>query len=59
MTLDLKKKELELMKVNCAKAEMQMKIFEAHENIKRLEENIIVQDDRIKELEKEINELKK
>lgn len=56
--LELKKKQVELMKVECAKAEMEMKIFEAHENIKRLEENIANQDARVEILKKEINELK-
>jgi len=52
--LELKKKEVELMKVECAKAEMQMKIYEAHENIKRLEDNIANQEKRITELKEEI-----
>ena len=31
--LELKKKQVELMKVECAKAEMEMKIYELEENI--------------------------
>ena len=56
--LDLKKKELELMKVQCAKSEMELRIFEAHENIKRLKLNIENQDKRIEELNIDIKELK-
>lgn len=58
MTLEIKKKQVELMKVQCAKAEMEMKIFEAQENIKRLENNIVNQQKRIDELEREIEKLK-
>ena len=56
--LELKKKQVELMKVECAKAEMEMKIFEAHENIKRLEDNIANQEARVEVLKEEIKELK-
>lgn len=56
--LELKKKEVELMKVTCAKAEMEMKIFEFEENIQRLKDNIKVQEDKMSSLEQEINELK-
>jgi cell division protein FtsL len=52
--LELKKKKLERMKVECAKAEMEMRIFEAEENIKRLESNIINQKKRMDELDEEI-----
>ena len=56
--LDLKKKQVELMRVECAKAEMQMKILEIKQNIKRLEANIVIQDKKIQELSKEINNIK-
>ena len=56
--LELKKKELEKMKVICAKAEMEMKIFESEENIKRLKYNIDNQEKRILELDIEIKNLK-
>lgn len=59
MMLEIKKKQVELMRVECAKAEMQMKILEMQENIKRLETNITIQDCRIEELNTEINNLKK
>jgi len=57
--LELKKKELERMKVHCGKAEMEMRIFEAQENIERLMANIEIQDKRIDELDKEISTLRK
>ncbi len=58
MTLDLKKKELELMKVECGRQEMLVRVLEAQENIERLNKNIKIQEERIKELNEEIKELK-
>lgn len=46
------------MKVECAKAEMEMKIYEAQENIKRLQDNIEHQASKMASLREEINELK-
>ncbi len=46
------------MKVECAKVEMEMRIYESQENIKRLEDNITLQLDKIESLKIEINELK-
>lgn len=57
--LELKKKRLELMKVECAKAEMEMRIYEHEENINRLKENITIQEGRCIELNKEIEEITK
>jgi|TARA_R110000851_G_scaffold85715_3_gene186250 archaellum component FlaC len=57
--LELKKKQVELMKVECAKAEMDMKIMESEENIQRLKDNMANQDTRIATLKEEINELNK
>ncbi len=56
--LELKKKEVELMKVECAKAEMSMKIMESEENIQRLKDNMANQDSRIESLKEEIKQLK-
>lgn len=53
--LELKKMKLERMKVECAKAEMEMRIFEAEENINRLKKNIINQQKRMDELDENIN----
>jgi polyhydroxyalkanoate synthesis regulator phasin len=57
--LELKKKKVELMKVECAKAEMDMKIMESEENIQRLRENMSNQDSRIEALKEEIKQLTK
>lgn len=57
--LELKKKEVELMKVECAKAEMSMKVMESEENIQRLKDNMANQDVRIAALKEEIKELNK
>lgn len=57
MTLELKKKQLELMKVECGKQEMLLRVFESQENIERLNQNIEIQDKRILELKEEIKEL--
>ena len=54
MNLETKKKELELAKVTCAKQEMEFKILERLEDIKRLEESIEVQNKRIEELKQEL-----
>ena len=47
------------MKVECAKAEMDMKIMESEENIQRLRDNMANQDSRIEVLKEEIKELTK
>lgn len=52
--LELKKKQLERMKVECAKAEMLMKIYESEMNIQRLNENITIQETRMSALDVEI-----
>ena len=46
------------MKVECAKAEMGMKVMESEENIQRLKDNMANQDIRIDALKEEIKELK-
>ena len=53
-TLELARKQLEREKVLVAKKEMEFKILERLEDIKRLEENIKIQDARAAELEIEI-----
>jgi coenzyme F420-reducing hydrogenase delta subunit len=54
MSLERKKKELEIAKVECAKQEMEYKILERMEEIKRLEENILIQEGRIEQLKMEL-----
>ena len=55
MNLEMRKKTVERMKVECAKADMQLRIYESEENIQRLKENIKIQDDKLVELDKELN----
>lgn len=52
--LDKARKKLELMKVKCAKEEMQFKILERQADIDRIKQSINAQDERIKELETEL-----
>lgn len=55
--LEIKKIELQKMKVLCAKQEMELKVLEKKEDIKRLEENIENQQRTIESLEKQIAQL--
>ena len=57
MNLEVKKKELELSKVSCAKEEMEFKILEREADIARLKQNIENQDRRIAEIKEEIASL--
>ncbi len=54
MSLNSKRKNLELSRVTLAKEEMLFKIEEMKEEIKRLEGFIVVQDEKIKSLKQEI-----
>jgi hypothetical protein len=56
MSLEIKKKKLELAKVMCAKQELELKILEREEEILRLMDNIKVQDKKIEELKQELGE---
>ena len=56
--LDLMKKETERHKVLGAKMEYELKILEREQDIVRLRENIIKQQERIEELDEEIRLLK-
>ena len=56
--LEQKKKELELMKVKCAKEEMLLRIEESLDQIERLKFNIENQDKRIEEIEIELESIK-
>jgi SMC interacting uncharacterized protein involved in chromosome segregation len=57
MSIEKAKIKLEIMKVICGAEEMKYKIMERKADIKRLEENIIIQENRIKELEAKLTEL--
>jgi hypothetical protein len=52
--LDLEKKKADLLRVQSAKADMLVKIMEREEDIERLKANIEIQDNKIKEIMKEI-----
>jgi hypothetical protein len=51
MSLELMRKKLELTKVKASKEEMEFNILLKMEDVKRLEENIVKQNERIMELE--------
>jgi len=53
--LEIKKLELERMKVECAKAEMLVRIMENEANIERLNLNIAIQEKRIQEITEQLN----
>ena len=58
MSLDLKRKELELIKVRAAQAELEFRIDESLDNIERLKNHIIVQQEHAIKLEEEIKQFK-
>lgn len=57
MSLEKKKKVVELHRVQGARMDMELKIEERQEEIKRLQDNIKIQIQREKELEEEIKSL--
>ena len=56
--LEIKKLELQKMKVSTGKMEMEYKVLERLDDIKRLEENIANQENALKEIQEQINKLK-
>ncbi len=54
---EIKKLKLELLKVGTAKAELEFKIEERFEEIKRIKEHILIQEKRENELTKQIKDL--
>jgi len=57
MSLEKKKIELDIMKAQTAKLELQFKIEKIKEDIQRMNEHIQLQDDRVEELKEELNNL--
>jgi hypothetical protein len=57
--LDLKRMKLELIKVGAAKAELQFKIEERLDDIRRIEDNIKIQESRENELMQKIADSEK
>ena len=51
--LEKKRKEVELIRVRSAKAEMELQIEERYAEIERIKKNIEIQDKRISQLQKE------
>lgn len=58
MSLETKRKEVELLKVSAAKAELEFKILEKLEDIERIKQHIELQIKREVELKEEIKLLK-
>ena len=54
-SVELKRIKVELLRVSAAKAEMELRIEEAQENIKRLEDNIAIQKAKEDELQAKID----
>lgn len=54
--LDKKKKQVDLIKISAAIAELEMKIMERQEDIERMRDHIEKQKQRQVELEKELKE---
>lgn len=57
LRLEVEKRKLEIVKVQAAKADMQYRIMEREEDIKRIVADITVQDSRVTKLEEEIKGL--
>lgn len=57
MSLEIKKKQLELQRVMTARMEMELKIEERMEEIERLKANIEIQNKREAEIKEEITKL--
>lgn len=57
MSLDLKRAQVEYKRVNAAREELEYRILEAHDQIKRLEDNIVIQKAKEDELQAKIKEL--
>lgn len=57
--LEIKRMELELVKVAAARAELEFKIEERLDDISRIKEHIRIQQEKEKELTKKIEEAKK
>lgn len=58
MSLELRRKQLELMRVEMARKELEFKVEERMDEIKRIQDNIKLQLDKEAELKKEIEQLK-
>jgi len=59
MSLELKKIQVELMRVQTAKMELEYKIEEKLDEVRRMQEHITIQEAKELELKEKIQELKK
>jgi hypothetical protein len=59
MSLDLRKKKVELLRVNAAKAELDLRVYERLDEIERIKAHIKVQEDAETKLKEEILNLEK
>lgn len=59
MSLELKKSELELMRVKTARMELEFKVDEKLEEIERMKTHIKIQEDKEAELSAKLTDLKK
>lgn len=57
VALEIKKRQVEMMRVQAAKAEQELKIDEANEQIERLKNSMKIQDERVAQLMQEIKDL--
>ena len=57
MSLEIKKLKRDLLRAQAAKAELECKIEERKEEMKRIEEHILLQEEVIKEKEEKLAEL--
>lgn len=58
MSLELKKKEMEIKRVVLAKEEMQLRIEERLDEIERIKQQMVIQDQAVERITKEIETLK-
>jgi hypothetical protein len=56
--LDIKRRELDLLRVEAARKELEFKVEERKEEIQRLEDHIVVQLKKEAEIQEELNKLK-
>ena len=54
MSLDRKRKEVEILRIQASRAELEMKILEREEEIERIRVSMAAQDKRIAELKSEL-----
>jgi hypothetical protein len=56
--LEIKRKEVEILKVKAARADQEFRVEEAMEGVRKLETTMLKQDEHVARLEAEIEELR-